>query len=119
MGDLKVNDDMWMVIGVEWDRARLWEIRASLLAGAGRVNSLSPSSSGPIPSRSQQPRGRTGWQRPGKGFRGRAAHPAGGAGQAGGGCAGMAFTQTLGAATVGSACFLHHVPLVYSQKVGP
>lgn len=48
-----------------------------------------------------------------------AAHPAGGVGQAGGGCTGTAFTQTLGAATVGiQACFLRHVPLVYSQKVG-
>lgn len=70
MGDLKVND-MWVVIGVgvggepgsgnqslSISRCRQSEQSFSFLIWAK-------------PSRSQQPRGRTGWQRPGKGFRGR------------------------------------------------
>ena len=50
-------------LGWERERSQALEIRASVSAGAGRTDSLFPSSSGPIPSRSQQPRAWTGWQR--------------------------------------------------------
>lgn len=85
------------------------------------MDSLSPSSSGPIPSQSQQ-RGveEDGREATGKGCSGR------GSASRRGRWPGWwrvrrhgLYTQTLGAETVGiQACFLHHMPLVYSQTMG-